>query len=144
MQDIQNTIHSDNSIENQTDRQEKASVEIRMENQIEKQIHEAEQETLAAVCPCCRKKDRSDAETKDLITRLNRIEGQIRGIRKMVESESYCIDILTQVSAASSALNSFTKVLLSSHIKTCVTDDIQNGSEEKLDELLRILPKLMK
>ncbi len=105
---------------------------------------QAEQETLAEACPCCRKKDRTLSETRDLILRLNRIEGQIRGIRRMVEEEAYCIDILTQVSAASCALNSFTKELLTNHIKTCVTDDIKNGKEDKVDELVRILPKLMK
>lgn len=107
-------------------------------------MEQAEQETLAAACPCCRKKDRTLSETRDLILRLNRIEGQIRGIRRMVEEEAYCIDILTQVSAASCALNSFTKELLTNHIKTCVTDDIKNGKEDKVDELVRILPKLMK
>lgn len=93
---------------------------------------------------CCRHKSRPDAEEKDLITRLNRIEGQIRGIRRMVENDAYCVDILTQVSAASCALNSFTKVLLSEHIKSCVTEDIRNGGEEKVDELVKILQKLMK
>ncbi len=107
-------------------------------------VEQAEQETLAEACPCCRKKDRTLSETRDLILRLNRIEGQIRGIRRMVEEEAYCIDILTQVSAASCALNSFTKELLTNHIKTCVTDDIKNGKEDKVDELVRILPKLMK
>lgn len=110
----------------------------------EQQIVDSEQETLSQGCPCCRKKSRSHAEEKDLITRLNRIEGQIRGIRKMVEEDAYCIDVLTQVSAASCALNSFTKVLLSNHIKTCVTEDIQAGREEKVDELVKILQKLMK
>lgn len=108
------------------------------------EIEQAEQETLSAACPCCRKKDRTLSETKNLIQRLNRIEGQIRGIRRMVEEEAYCIDILTQVSAASSALNSFTRELLTDHIKTCVTDDIKSGREDKVDELVRILPKLMK
>lgn len=93
---------------------------------------------------CCRHKSRPDAEEKDLITRLNRIEGQIRGIRRMVENDAYCVDILTQVSAASCALNSFTKVLLSEHIKSCVTEDIRNGGEEKVDELVKVLQKLMK
>ena len=95
-------------------------------------------------CPCCRHKSRPEAEERDLITRLNRIEGQIRGIRKMVENDAYCVDILTQVSAASCALNSFTKVLLSEHIKSCVTEDIRSGGEEKVDELVKVLQKLMK
>ena len=95
-------------------------------------------------CPCCRHKSRPAAEERDLITRLNRIEGQIRGIRKMVENDAYCVDVLTQVSAASCALNSFTKVLLSEHIKSCVTEDIRSGGEEKVDELVKVLQKLMK
>jgi len=94
---------------------------------------------------CCHKtKERSDAEYRDLIHRLNRIEGQIRGIRGMVERNAYCTDILTQVAAANAALNSFNKVLLANHIKTCVTRDIREGKEETVDELLETLQKLMK
>ncbi|MBR3340844.1 MAG: metal-sensing transcriptional repressor [Clostridiales bacterium] len=95
-------------------------------------------------CPHCKTKDRSDEEIKDLITRLNRIEGQIRGIRKMVEEDAYCVDILTQVSAARCSLNSFSKVLLGNHIKTCVAEDIRKGSDEKTEELVELLQKLMK
>ena len=95
-------------------------------------------------CPHCRTKDRSGEEIKDLITRLNRIEGQIRGIRKMVEEDVYCVDVLTQVCAAKNSLNSFTKVLLGNHIKTCVADDIRSGSDEKTEELVELLQKLMK
>lgn len=96
-------------------------------------------------CPdCCRIKERSEEEYKDLIHRLNRVEGQIRGIKGMLEKDAYCIDILNQVSAANCALNSFTKVLLSNHIKSCVADDIRDGNDEKLDELVKTLQKLMK
>ena len=95
-------------------------------------------------CPHCKTKNRSEDEIKDLITRLNRIEGQIRGIRKMVEEDAYCVDILTQVSAARCSMNSFSKVLLENHIKTCVAEDIRNGSDEKTDELVVLLQKLMK
>lgn len=95
-------------------------------------------------CPHCKTKERSEDEIKDLITRLNRIEGQIRGIRKMVEEDSYCVDIITQVNAAKCSLNSFSKMILGNHIKTCVADDIRNGSEEKTDELVELLQKLMK
>ena len=98
---------------------------------------------LASSC-CCRHKKRSAEEYKSLIHRLNRIEGQIRGIRGMVEKDVYCADILVQVAAANSALNSFTKELLSQHVRTCVADDLRAGGEEKLDELLKLLPKLMK
>ena len=96
-------------------------------------------------CPCCHKtKERTEEEYTKLIHRLNRIEGQIRGIRGMVEKEAYCPDILTQVAAASAALNSFSKVLLASHIKTCVTQDIRDGKDETIDELLTTLQKLMR
>lgn len=95
-------------------------------------------------CNCCRTKERSEKEYKDLINRLNRIEGQIRGIKGMVEKDAYCPDILIQVAAANAALNSFNKVLLANHIKTCVTNDIREGKEETVDELLATLQKLMK
>lgn len=94
---------------------------------------------------CCeKKKERSEKEYKDLIHRLNRIEGQIRGIRGMVEKDAYCTDILTQVAAANAALNSFNKVLLASHIRSCVMQDIRDGKEETVDELVHVLQKLMK
>ena len=94
---------------------------------------------------CCHKsKERSEKEYRDLIHRLNRIEGQIRGIRGMVEKDAYCTDILVQVAAVNAALNSFNKELLSNHIKTCVTRDIQAGKEDTVDELVTILQKLMR
>ena len=95
-------------------------------------------------CCCHKTKERTEEEYKDLIHRLNRIEGQIRGIRGMVEKNAYCTDILTQVQAANAALNSFNKVLLANHIKTCVTRDIKAGKEETVDELVAVLQKLMK
>ena len=95
-------------------------------------------------CSCEKTKSRSEKEYKDLITRLNRIEGQIRGIKKMVENDAYCTDILVQVSAANAALNSFNKVLLSNHIRTCVANDIRDGKEETIEELVNTLQKLMK
>ncbi len=91
-----------------------------------------------------RTKVRDEQEYRDLITRLNRIEGQIRGIRRMVEEDAYCTDVLTQVSAASAALGSFTRVLLSNHIKTCVAQDIRAGKDETIDELVATLQKLMR
>ena len=93
---------------------------------------------------CCRHKDRSPEEYKALLNRLRRIEGQVRGIRGMLEKDAYCVDILVQVAAANSALNSFSKELLAQHISTCVADDLRAGSEAKLDELMNLLPKLMK
>ena len=93
---------------------------------------------------CCRHKDRTPAEHKALLNRLSRIAGQVRGIRGMLEKDAYCVDILVQVAAANSALNSFSKELLAQHISTCVSDDLRAGSEAKLDELVNLLPKLMK
>lgn len=96
-------------------------------------------------CCCSHKtKERSEKEYKDMIHRLNRIEGQIRGIKGMVERDAYCTDILVQVAAVNAALNSFNKVLLTNHIKTCVTNDILEGKEETVDELVTVLQKLMK
>ena len=101
---------------------------------------------IRKVCPGCRNKtkERSENEKKSMINRLNRIEGQVRGIKKMVESDAYCPDILIQVSAVNAALNSFNKVLLAEHIPTCVTEDIREGKEETIDELVLVLQKLMK
>ena len=93
---------------------------------------------------CCRKKHRSEEEYRDLIHRLNRMEGQIRGIRTMVEKERYCVDILTQVSAVSAALNAFSRRLLEDHMKTCVVEDIRQGKEETVEEFCGIIQKLMK
>lgn len=94
---------------------------------------------------CCHKtKKRSEKEYKDLINRLSRIEGQIRGIKGMVEKDAYCPDILIQVAAVNAALNSFNKVLLANHIRTCVAQDIREGKEEIVDELVATLQKLMK
>ena len=93
---------------------------------------------------CCRHKHRETAEYESLIRRLNRIEGQVRGIRGMVEKEAYCTDILTQVSAVQSALNAFSRELLASHIRSCVVDDLQNGKTEVVDELVATIQKMMK
>ncbi len=97
-------------------------------------------------CCCCsgKKKDRSEKEYKDLVNRLSRIEGQIRGIKRMLDEDCYCPDIMIQVSAANAALNSFNKVLLANHIRTCVADDIRNGNDDVIDELVITLGKLMR
>ena len=96
-------------------------------------------------CSCCEKTtERSDEEIKKLTHRLNRIEGQIRGIRKMIEKDAYCADILVQSAAVNAAVNAFNKELLASHIKGCVARDIRNGNDEVIDELLVTLQKLMK
>lgn len=94
---------------------------------------------------CCHKtKERAPEEYKRLIHRLNRIEGQIRGIRGMVEKDAYCPEILVQVAAVNAALNAFNKELLASHIKTCVARDIRAGKDETIDELVVTLQRLMK
>lgn len=92
----------------------------------------------------CRHKKRTEEEYKSLIHRLNRIEGQIRGIRGMVEKSAYCPDILVQVAAVNAALNAFNKELLANHIRTCVAEDIRAGKDEVIDELVATLQKLMK
>ena len=99
-----------------------------------------------AACEGCaqKTKERAGKEYKDLINRLSRIEGQVRGIKGMVEKNAYCTDILVQVAAVNAALNSFNRVLLAEHIKTCVTQDIREGKEETVDELIQTLKKLMK
>ena len=98
---------------------------------------------------CCknaeRHKHRNLTEQKDLMTRLNRIEGQVRGLKAMLEDERYCVDILAQVSAVQAALNGFSRVLLSNHIKTCVVDQIEAGNaEETVEELCKTIQKMMK
>ena len=96
-------------------------------------------------CHCSqRKKERSPEEYKKLIHRLTRIEGQIRGIKGMVENNAYCPDILIQSAAVNAAINAFNKELLANHIRTCVADDIRNGKDEAIDELVVTLQKLMK
>lgn len=115
--------------------QEKKKEQKQEQTQIQEEIKES----------CCHKtKERTEKEYKDLLHRLNRMEGQIRGIKGMVERDAYCTDILIQVAAVSAALNSFNKVLLANHIKTCVTQDILDGKEETVDELVTVLQKLMK
>lgn len=112
-------------------------------NADDREVREAEAKTEGSSC-CCRHKKRSEEEYKNLIHRLNRIEGQIRGIRGMVENDAYCPDILVQSAAAGAALNAFNKELLASHIRTCVVEDIRDGKDEVIDELVATLQKLMK
>lgn len=95
-------------------------------------------------CTCNKSKERTEEEYKGLINRLSRIEGQIRGIKGMVEKNAYCTDILTQVAAVNAALNAFNKELLANHIRTCVADGIRQGEDEIIDELVTTLQKLMK
>ena len=95
-------------------------------------------------CCCERMKKRSEDEVKALVHRLNRIEGQIRGIRGMLEKDAYCTDIITQVSAANAALNAFNRELMASHIRSCVKTDVENGDDASLEELVAMMQKLMK
>ena len=95
-------------------------------------------------CCCEKSTKRDDQEQKKLINRLNRIEGQIRGIRNMVEKDAYCADILVQSAAVNAAVNAFNKELLASHIKGCVARDIREGKDEVIEELVATIQKLMK
>lgn len=127
-------------MENIAEKVEEKALNNTAENGVEK--------TVEHCCHCGRKKERSDKEYKDLIKRLNRMEGQIRGLKGMVEKDAYCIDILTQVSAVTAALNSFSQALLENHLKTCVMNDILSGDEESnvetMDELMVVIKRLMK
>ena len=93
---------------------------------------------------CCRTKERSEKEFKDLMNRLKRIEGQVKGVQRMLEENAYCPDIMVQVSAINNALNGFNKVLLAEHLKTCVVDDIKAGREDTIEELTETLKKVMR
>ena len=95
-------------------------------------------------CQCERTRKRSDDERKRLTHRLSRIEGQVRGVRKMVETDAYCTDILTQVSAIQAALNAFNRELLSNHLRSCVAEELRNGKDKTIDEFVQTLQKLMK
>lgn len=95
-------------------------------------------------CQCQKKKERSEEEYKKLMNRLNRIEGQIRGLKRMLENDAYCPDILIQAAAANAALNAFNRELLSNHIHTCVVNDIKEGKEETVDELVDTIYKMMR
>jgi CsoR family transcriptional regulator, copper-sensing transcriptional repressor len=110
--------------------------------------HENEEEMNDDSCCAApgshRKSHHSDKVKSNLVTRLNRIEGQIRGIKGMIEKDTYCDDVITQISATQSALNSVAKLLLEGHLKTCVMERIQEGDNEVLDEVLVTIQKLMK
>lgn len=114
-----------------------------MENEFENDLLQTDEES------CCnvsgdRKSHHSDKVKKNLVTRLNRIEGQIRGIKGLIEKDTYCDDVITQISATQSALNSVAKLLLEGHLKSCVVERIQEGDMEVLDEVLVTVQRLMK
>ena len=112
------------------------------------QLPEENQETMPPSelnCSCSDKtKERSEKEYKNLMNRLKRIEGQVRGIQNMLENDAYCTEVLIQVAAVNAALNSFNKALLANHVRTCVADNIRAGNDEVIDELVILLQKLMK
>ena len=117
----------------------------RMEHKNTETCADCKEREATPDCTCCqKKKERSDKEYRDLMNRLKRIEGQVRGIQGMLEKDAYCTDILVQVSAVNAALNSFSKELLATHIRTCVADGIRRGDDEVIDELVTTLQKLMK
>ena len=115
------------------------------EKQMEKKEAQQEQQEQETDCICSHKtKERSDKEYQDLMNRLKRIEGQVRGIQGMLQKDAYCADVLMQVAAVNAALNSFNKALLANHVRTCVADNIREGNDEVIDELVILLQKLMK
>ena len=99
---------------------------------------------MSQTCDCCKTRKRSEEELKRLTHRLSRIEGQVRGLREMLQKDAYCTDILTQVSAVNAALNSFSRELLSEHINTCVAEGLRSGDDTVVEELMVTLRKLMK
>ena len=99
---------------------------------------------MSECCHCEKKRVRSEEELKRLSNRLCRIEGQVRGLREMLNKDVYCPDILVQVSAVNAALNSFSRELLSEHLRTCVAEGIRQGDGEVIDELMAVLQRLMK
>ena len=99
---------------------------------------------MSECCHCDKKRVRSDEELKRLSNRLCRIEGQVRGLREMLNKDVYCPDILVQVSAVNAALNSFSRELLSEHLRTCVAEGVRQGDDEVIDELVAVLQRLMK
>ena len=93
---------------------------------------------------CCKTTNRSEDQKKKLINRLNRIEGQVRGIRTMIENDAYCNDVLVQSAAVGAAVNAFSREVLSAHVHGCVARDIRNGKDDVIDELIKTLEKLMR
>lgn len=126
----------------ETDCQERRA---EMEDKITDTCADCEERKATQDCTCCqKKKERSEKEYRDLMNRLKRIEGQVRGIQRMLEKDAYCTDIMVQVAAVNAALNSFNKVLLTNHLHTCVAENIREGNDEIIDELAALLQKLMK
>ena len=126
----------------ETDCQERRA---EMEDKITDTCADCKERKATQGCTCCqKKKERSEKVYRDLMNRLKRIEGQVRGIQRMLEKDAYCTDIMVQVAAVNAALNSFNKVLLTNHLHTCVAENIRAGNDEVIDELATLLQKLMK
>ncbi|MCC8141362.1 MAG: metal-sensing transcriptional repressor [Lachnospiraceae bacterium] len=117
-----------------------------MSEEQKRSLHDTDVPSQEASCGCAesRTKERSEQEYQALMNRLSRIEGQVRGVKGMLERDAYCVDILIQVSAINAALNSFNKELLGNHIRTCVVEDVRSGNNELIDELIATIQKLMK
>lgn len=101
-------------------------------------------DSVEATNESCRKSHHPEAVKKDLTTRLNRIEGQIRGIKGMIDKDTYCDDVITQLAATQSALNSVAKILLEGHMRGCVVNRLEEGDTDVIDELVVTIQKLMK
>ena len=102
-------------------------------------------QTEQSACPACaRKTERTEEQKKKLLNRLSRIEGQVRGVRKMIEDDAYCNDVLTQSAAIAAAVNAFNRELLRAHVRSCVVRDIRAGRDEVADELIATLERLMR
>jgi CsoR family transcriptional regulator, copper-sensing transcriptional repressor len=115
-----------------------------MENELDKDDFLLDEDEGCCTLTNERKSHHSEKVKKNLVTRLNRIEGQIRGIKGLIEKDTYCDDVITQISATQSALNSVAKLLLEGHLKSCVVERIQEGDMEVLDEVLITVQRLMK
>ena len=102
-------------------------------------------DTKEKSCPMCAKKtERSEEQKKKLLNRLSRLEGQVRGVKKMIENDAYCNDVLIQSAAIGAAVNAFSREVLRAHLHSCVSRDIRAGRDEVVDELMETLERLMR
>lgn len=136
----ENTADTKNMVENTTETENLTEMAPASTNAQET----AETAISCSACSTCKKKERTPEEYKSLMNRLSRIEGQVRGVKGMLERDAYCVDILIQVSAINSALNSFNKELLGNHIRSCVVENVRSGNDEVIDELVKTIQRLMK
>lgn len=132
---------ADNAIQKYTLTEQERIMEDNLLDIPEKQTDD---ESSRSCCTSCRTKERTPDEYRSLMNRLSRIEGQVRGVKGMLERDAYCVEILIQVSAINSALNSFNKELLGNHIRSCVVENVRSGNDEVIDELVKTIQKLMR